>query len=155
MIEVIWVLQVISATSVPPVFWNILDICINLILWRDVWVALTGAVNFWGNFSSGMLSLGSPAGPPAGSVAGLAILGYLSCLILCIGAHITGDNQDVRQVDSSPCDSFSAQDWSYACWPCYSFSATGLNSGYSALHMTFTAIGNRPWTQVLHIIKVS
>ena len=59
-------------------------------------------------FSSGMLSLGSPAGPPAGSVAGLAILGYLSCLILCIGAHITWDNQDVRQVDSSPCDSFSA-----------------------------------------------
>ena len=87
-------------------FWNILDICINFILWRDVWVALTGAVNFWGNFSSGMLSLGSLAGPPAGSVAGLAILRYFSCLILCIGAHITGDNQDVRQVDNSTCDSF-------------------------------------------------
>ena len=80
----------------------------NFIKWRDVWVPLAEAVNFWGNFCSGMLSLGSPAGPPAGSVAGLAILRYLSCLILCIGAHITGDNQDVRQVDSSPCDSFSA-----------------------------------------------
>ena len=137
------------------VFWNILDICINFISWRDVWVALTEAVNFWGNFSSGMLSLGSPAGPPAGSVAGLAILRYLSCLILCIGAHITGDNQDVRQVDSSPCDSFSAQDWSYARWPCYSFSATGLNSGYSALNMALTPIGNKPRAQVLHIIKVS
>ena len=69
--------------------------------------------------------------------------------------HITGDNQDGRQVDSSPCDSFSAQDWSYARWPCYSFSATGLNSGYSALHMTLTPNGNRPWNQVLQIIKVS
>ena len=136
-------------------FWNILDICINFILWREILVALTEAVNFWGNFSSGMLSLGSPAGSPAGSVAGLAILGYLSCLILSIGAHITGDNQDVRQVDSSPCDSFSAQDWSYARWPCYSLSASGLNFGYSALHMALTPIGNKPWAQVLYIIKVS
>ena len=69
--------------------------------------------------------------------------------------HITGDNQDVRQVDSSPCDSFLAQDWSYARWPWYSFSATELNSGYSALHMALTPIGNRPWSQVLHIIKES
>ena len=72
MIEAIWVSQIISATSAPRVFWNILDICINFILWRDVWVVLAEAVNFWGNFSSGILSLGSPAGPPAGSVAGLA-----------------------------------------------------------------------------------
>ena len=72
------------------IFWNIFDICINFIIWRDVWVALTEAVNFRGNFGyaiSGMLSLGSPAG----SAAGLAILRNLNCLVLCIGAHITGD----------------------------------------------------------------
>ena len=59
-----------------------------------------------------------------------------------------GGQQSLRQL-------FSYQDWSYARWPCYGFSATGLNSGYSALHMALTPIGNRPWTQVLHIIKVS
>ena len=71
-------------------------------------MALTEAVNFRGNFSSDKPSLGSHAGPPAGSVAGLDILGFLSCLVLCIGAHIAGDNRHVRQVDSSPYGSFSA-----------------------------------------------
>ena len=135
-------------------FWNILDVCINFILWRDVWMALPEAVNFRGNLSSGMPRMGSPAGPPAWSVAGLAMLGYLSCLIFGHwGSYYrrqpvrqAGGQQSLRQL-------LRYQDWSYARWPCYSFSATGHNSRHSALHIALTPNGNRPWTDVLHIIK--
>ena len=57
-----------------------------------------------------------------------------------------GGQQPLRQL-------LRYQDWSYARWPCYSFSATEHNSRHSALHIALTPNGNRPRTDVLHIIK--
>ena len=63
-------------------------------------------------------------------------------------ARQTGGQQSLRHL-------LRYQDWSHAHWPCNSLSATGLNSGHSALHMALTPCRNRPWTPVLHIIKVT
>ena len=52
-------------------------------------MAFTEASTFRGNFSSGMLSQGSPASAIAESAAVLAMLEYLSRRVLCIVAHTT------------------------------------------------------------------